>query len=82
MFKLGAVKKLKDTSGEAQKREISLKYQVLLKNITALVGVVKQSEKATEEMKTIEIPTKIREYFPFQPTDPTIKFKQDEQYVI
>jgi hypothetical protein len=85
LFKLGAIKKLQETSGEIQKREISLKYQVLLKNITAIVGVVKQSEKATEEMKSIEIPTKIREYFHHVPTDPNMpsaEFKQEQQRIM
>ena len=53
MFKLAAFERLKSLSGD-ENVKCSVKYQVL-SNETAMVGVIKQKDKATGEIKTFTV---------------------------
>jgi hypothetical protein len=53
LFKLAAKAHIKDLTDDKAKLKISLDYQVL-STVTALLGVVKQDQKLTGEVKNIE----------------------------
>lgn len=53
IFKNAALSTIQDTNSKAEKIKRSVKYQVLIDE-TAMIGVVKQKDKNSGEMKTIE----------------------------
>ena len=53
LFKSAANSEMRKKRGSKEEKAMSIKYQVLGEQ-TAMIGVIKQREKATGEIKTVE----------------------------